>query len=83
MSDEYTIHYQEIADALAAQGDVDAFGQQHGVARIAETFKVMQDLPPNPGQKNLRVALQALGFDFRDDQAVVICHDQASPLVDD
>ena len=75
MSDEYTIHFQEIADALAAQENVNAFGQQYGVARISETFKVMQILPPDPGQESLRAVLHALGFQFENDHAVVISHD--------
>jgi len=83
MSDDYTIHYEDLASRLHQQGDVNAFGKQHGVERIEDTFKVMQDIPPNPGQENLRKALRALGYDFDDDQAVIISYDDYSPLVED
>ena len=80
MSDDYEIHYKELADRIDQVADLDAFSQAHGVSNIREVFKVMDLFPPNAGQENCRSALRALGFNFADDQSVRISYEK-SPLV--
>lgn len=82
MSEVYRIDDQDLANRLIRVPDLEAFGKEHGLARISETFGVDDLYPPNAGQENCRRALRALGYDFADDESVWIVHGDL-PLCDE
>ena len=65
------IQYRELTERLSKIQNLKAFCEQNGLGPCVK-INVIGDYPPNSGQETMRKFFKAIGYEFSEDEEVII-----------
>lgn len=74
------IRLEDLLQRLSEINDPKTFAQEHGIGNLTLVSKDSV-YPPNQGQETMRNFLRALGYEFDDDEEIVVVT-HSSPIVE-